>query len=225
MTKRTERRPPSLLLTTQLLLALLPPVWCQSWQASGAELPSVVTGSQSWLSSSNLEWPASLLAAPEPTEDLRLAGPGNPSRWTVRGERHKRHQRNQQYFEVHPEAHYMVQNGADVRLRCLVRNRQGECLWLRNGRAIGSIARKYQFSRQPEDGDCSIQIRNASVQQDDGQWQCQVTASDVEQDTLQSREVQLIVLVAPERPQIKNMVSLAKRERERERQAASSYVA
>lgn len=113
----------------------------------------------------------------------------------------------QQYFEVQPEHQYLVHNGHDVRLRCLIRNRQGECLWLRNGRAIGIIPKKYQFIRQPEDGDCSLMIRNVSVQQDDGLWQCQVTASDVEQDTLQSREVHLVVLVPPERPQIKNMVS------------------
>lgn len=125
----------------------------------------------------------------------------------------------QQYFEVQPEAQYLVPNGQDVRLRCLIRNRQGECLWLRNGRAVGLIAKKYQFARQPEDGDCSLMIRNVSVQQDDGQWQCQVTASDVEQDTLQSREVHLVVLVAPERPQFKNTVSrfAIPSERERER--------
>lgn len=114
---------------------------------------------------------------------------------------------SQQTFEVQPEPQYLVQNGHDARIRCLVRNRQGECLWLRNGRAVGVIAKKYQFNRQPEDGDCSLMIRNVSVAQDDGLWQCQVTASDVEQDTLQSREVHLVVLVAPERPQIKNMVS------------------
>lgn len=113
-----------------------------------------------------------------------------------------------QYFEVQPAGEYLVANGHDVRLRCLIRNRQGECLWLRNGRAVGSIAKKYQFTRQPDDGDCSLLIRNVSVQQDDGLWQCQVTASDVEQDTLQSREANLVVLVPPERPQIKNMVSL-----------------
>lgn len=113
----------------------------------------------------------------------------------------------QQYFEVQPDPQYLVQNGQDLRLRCLIRNRQGECLWLRNGRAVGTIAKKYQFRRQPEDGDCSLMIRNVSVQQDDGIWQCQVTSSDVEQDTLQSGEVHLVVLVPPERPQIKNMVS------------------
>lgn len=113
----------------------------------------------------------------------------------------------QQRFEAQPELQYLAQNGQEVRLRCLVRSRQGECLWLRNGRAIGVIAKKYLFSRQPEDGDCSLVIRNVSVQLDDGVWQCQVTPSDLEQDTLQSRETQLVVLVPPERPQIKNAVS------------------
>lgn len=112
-----------------------------------------------------------------------------------------------QYFEAQPEPIHLIQNGQDTRLRCLIRNRQGECLWLKNGRAIGSITRKYQYNRSPEDGDCSINIRNVSVQQDDGIWHCQVTAPDPEQDTLQSGGVQLIVLVAPEKPQIKNTVS------------------
>lgn len=112
-----------------------------------------------------------------------------------------------QYFEVQPEAQYMTPVERDVRLRCLIRNRQGECLWLRNGKNIGVIKGKYSFSRSPEDGDCSLMIRNVSVALDDGQWQCQVTASDVDQDTLQSREVNLVVLVVPEKPQIKNMVS------------------
>lgn len=115
-----------------------------------------------------------------------------------------------QKFEAQPDSQVPVASGQDVRLRCLVRNRQGECLWLRNGRAVGTIQRKYQFSRQPEDGDCSLTIRNVSVQQDDGIWQCQVTASDLEQDTLQSSESQLVVLVSPERPQIKNLVSRAR---------------
>lgn len=112
-----------------------------------------------------------------------------------------------QHFEVQPEAQYLVHSGHDARLRCLVRDREGECLWLRDGRAIGVIAKKYQFVRSPDDGDCSLTIRNVSVQQDDGSWQCQVTASDVDRDSLQSRPVQLLVLVAPERALIKNVVS------------------
>ena len=113
----------------------------------------------------------------------------------------------QQYFEVQPEPQYLISNGGEVRLRCLVRNRQGECVWLRNGRVVGPITKKYAFQRQPDDGDCSLALRNVSVQLDDGKWQCQVLAADVEQEALQSREVNLVVLVAPERPQIKNLVS------------------
>lgn len=109
-----------------------------------------------------------------------------------------------QRFEAQPEREYLIPSGHSARLRCLVRERQGECLWLRNGRAVGNIARKYKFDRQPEDGDCSLQIQNVSVQLDDGLWQCQVTPSELDQDTLQSREVSLIVLVPPEAPQVKN---------------------
>lgn len=112
-----------------------------------------------------------------------------------------------QRFEVQPDAQYYVAAGQELRMRCLVRNRQGECFWMRNGKAVGPIWRKYAFSRTPEDGDCSLLLRNATVQSDDGHWQCQVTAGDLEQETLQSREFALTVLVAPERPIIKNTVS------------------
>lgn len=116
-------------------------------------------------------------------------------------------QASKQYFEVQPEAQQLVPSGQDVRLRCLVRNLQGECHWMRNGRTIGVIAKKYQFSRAPNDGDCSLWIRNVSVVSDDGTWQCQVTATDVDQETLESREMSLVVLLPPERPQIKSSVS------------------
>lgn len=113
----------------------------------------------------------------------------------------------QQYFEVQPEAQYLVQSGQEIRLRCLIRNRQGECVWLRNGRVVGPIARKYSFSKTPDDGDCSLLVRNTSVALDDGHWQCQVLSPEIDQEPLQSRDVHLLVLVPPERPQIKNLVS------------------
>lgn len=114
----------------------------------------------------------------------------------------------QQYFEVQPDARYLVAAGSKLRVRCIVRQLQGECLWLRNGKAIGNIKAKYEFRRQPEDGDCSLQLTNVSVASD-GAWQCQVTAPLAEQETLQSQVSQLIVLLEPERPQIKNLVSLS----------------
>lgn len=115
---------------------------------------------------------------------------------------------SQQYFEVQPEAQNLVANGQEARLRCLVRNRQGECAWIRNGLVIGPIKSKYSYARQPDDGDCSILIRNASVQLDDGLWQCQVLATELDQPALQSRQVSLVVVVAPERPQFKDAVSI-----------------
>lgn len=114
---------------------------------------------------------------------------------------------NAQYFEVQPETQYMAPNGADVRMRCIVRNRSGECFWMRNGRAVAPIPRKYAYARSPDDGDCSITLRNVSVSQDDGLWQCQVSTVDLEQESLLSRDTRVIILVAPERPQIKNVVS------------------
>lgn len=116
----------------------------------------------------------------------------------------------QQYFEVQPEAQYLTPMGQNVRFRCIVRNRQGECVWLRNGRVLAPIARKYQFIRAPEDGDCSLSISNVSVALDDGRWQCQVLSPEIDQDALQTRDVNLIVLVPPEKPQIKNLVSINK---------------
>ena len=110
----------------------------------------------------------------------------------------------QQYFEVQPEGQYLVQTGQEIRLRCLIRNRQGECVWLRNGRVVGPIARKYLFAKTPDDGDCSLLVRNTSVALDDGHWQCQVLSADLDQEPLQSRDVHLLVLVPPERPQMKN---------------------
>lgn len=113
-----------------------------------------------------------------------------------------------QYFEVQPEAQYLAQAGHEVRMRCLVRNRQGECVWLRNGLVMLHMTRKYIFNKAPEDGDCSLLIKNASASADDGRWQCQVTPPDTENhEHLQSRDVHLIVLVPPEKPQIKNLVS------------------
>ena len=113
----------------------------------------------------------------------------------------------QQYIKGQPEAQYLVANGQDVRLGCLVHNRQGECTWVRNGQVVGPIARKYHFQRQPEDGDCGLLIRNASVQFDDGLWQCQVLAPDVDQQTLQSLQAKVVVLVPPEAPEIQDLVS------------------
>lgn len=119
-------------------------------------------------------------------------------------------QQQLQRFEVHPDPQYLVENGHEARLRCLIRNRQGECHWQRNNRVVGPAPKKYLFPRQPEDGDCSLVIKNASVHQDDGVWRCEVTSADGLQETMSSRESRLVVLVPPENPQLKNVVSTAR---------------
>lgn len=78
-------------------------------------------------------------------------------------------------------------------LTCKVHNRQGECAWLKDGKVVGKIDTKYEFSREPPDGDCSIRIRNAKIEEDDGMWQCQVTQISLTEPTLTSPEVKFTV--------------------------------
>lgn len=56
-------------------------------------------------------------------------------------------------------------------------------------------------------GDCGITIYDVSLA-DNGNWQCQVTAVVVGQQTLQSDTINLLVLISPERPNIRRTVSL-----------------
>ncbi|XP_047472068.1 irregular chiasm C-roughest protein-like isoform X3 [Penaeus chinensis] len=61
---------------------------------------------------------------------------------------------------------------------------------------------KYEWSGDREAGDCSIRIFDAS-EVDDGDWECQVTASSfTAHDALTSRIAELVVRVAPNRPQM-----------------------
>lgn len=57
----------------------------------------------------------------------------------------------------------------------------------------GKIPGKYQFSREPADGDCSVTISTARLEEDDGLWQCQVTMASLEDLGLESREAQLTI--------------------------------
>lgn len=109
-----------------------------------------------------------------------------------------------QRIEAHPEARYMVQSGDKVRLACQVSSLEGECAWLRNGGVVGKIKSKYEYHSHPQDGDCSLTVHNASVAVDDGKWQCQVTATSIGADALHSQVATLVVMLAPEKPIIKN---------------------
>lgn len=42
--------------------------------------------------------------------------------------------------------------GSTVSIPCRVRNRQGECLWIHDGRGVGTISGKYEFRRTPDNG-------------------------------------------------------------------------
>jgi hypothetical protein len=124
-----------------------------------------------------------------------------------------------QSISVHPEPRYLVAAGQQVKLTCHVANRQGDCAWLAGGgKIVSPSGRKYIFARSPADGDCSLLIKNASVLADDGMWQCQALAGEGELDGLvQSISTELVVLVPPERPQIKDSVSRERGGGEREK--------
>lgn len=90
------------------------------------------------------------------------------------------------YTEVNP-------NGTVV-LTCKVMDKGGECRWEKDGFPLGIYPGKYEWASQPEKGDCSLRIVNASLDFDDGVWQCQVTPSSFNsKDTLISDGAQLVV--------------------------------
>ncbi|XP_035208361.1 B-cell receptor CD22-like isoform X2 [Stegodyphus dumicola] len=89
-------------------------------------------------------------------------------------------------------------------LTCKVHNRQGECAWLKDGKVMGRIDTKYEFYREPPDGDCSIRIRNAKIEEDDGMWQCQVTQIALTEPTLTAPEVKFTVREPPMPPRIED---------------------
>ena len=77
----------------------------------------------------------------------------------------------------------------------------GECRWERDGDPVGMYPTKYEWSGNPEDGDCSIKILDSSLEFDDGVWQCQVTPTNfLQKDSLISdlhyKEYFLIILFA-----------------------------
>ncbi|XP_064471125.1 kin of IRRE-like protein 1 isoform X2 [Ornithodoros turicata] len=106
-----------------------------------------------------------------------------------------------QEFEAMP-SDTEVNPGSTVSLRCKVRNRRGECVWLKNGFALGKIPGKYELEREPADGDCSVHIYKATIEEDDGDWQCQVTQVSVQDALLSSKVVKLVVREEPHPPRL-----------------------
>ncbi|RWS29820.1 nephrin-like protein, partial [Leptotrombidium deliense] len=98
-----------------------------------------------------------------------------------------------------------MSTGTTLKLPCVVRNLQGECLWIHDGTGVGKIVNKYEFKRQPENGDCSLTIKDLQLDRDDGLWQCQVTPVSLHDFALLSETVKVTVLIAPHKPMIKGI--------------------
>ena len=87
-----------------------------------------------------------------------------------------------------------VNPGEEAVLGCRLLGKKGDCRWERNGLPVGSYPGKYEWAGSPAQGDCSLRVREASLQYDAGDWVCQVTASSfMEKDTLISSPARLLV--------------------------------
>jgi hypothetical protein len=87
-----------------------------------------------------------------------------------------------------------VNPGEEAVLTCRLVGKKGDCRWERNGLPVGLYQGKYEWAGNPAQGDCSLRLREASIQYDQGDWVCQVTASSfMEKDTLISSPAKLIV--------------------------------
>ncbi|CAN7939612.1 unnamed protein product, partial [Ixodes hexagonus] len=111
-----------------------------------------------------------------------------------------------QKFDVTPQD-TEVNPGDNVTLQCKVLNRGGDCVWLKDGLSMGRIPGKYNFKREPPDGDCSIKISDSALKHDDGSWQCQVTQASMHDEALASDEVKLVVREQPHPPRLEEGTS------------------
>ena len=90
------------------------------------------------------------------------------------------------YQEVNPHG--------DLVLPCVINNMRGQCRWEKDGTPVGIYRGKYEWSGNPETGDCSLRIFDAQLQYDDGVWQCQVTPSSfLVRDALISEGAQVVI--------------------------------
>ncbi|XP_066981573.1 nephrin-like [Macrobrachium rosenbergii] len=82
-----------------------------------------------------------------------------------------------QMFRVRPES-VEVRSGADVFLRCVVENQQGNAQWTKDGFALGFERHvpgypRYSYSGDPSKGEHHLIIKGVTLE-DDGEYQCQV---------------------------------------------------
>ncbi|KAL0124470.1 hypothetical protein PUN28_006366 [Cardiocondyla obscurior] len=109
----------------------------------------------------------------------------------------------EQRFLEKPQAYQEVSSGEDVRLRCIVQDKGGQCIWQKDRRPVGIHANKYEWANNRGSGDCTLLIKHANLYFDDGLWECQVTSSDfTRQDALSSDQSRLLVRVQPKNPQL-----------------------
>ena len=95
---------------------------------------------------------------------------------------------------VEQPAAVSVNPGEEAVLACRLLGKKGDCRWERNGLPVGLYPGKYEWAGSPVQGDCSLRVREASLQYDAGDWVCQVTASSfMEKDTLISSPARLLV--------------------------------
>lgn len=100
----------------------------------------------------------------------------------------------EQKFLEKPQPYQEVSSGDDVRLRCVVQDKGGECIWQKDQRPVGMHPDKYEWTSGRGGGDCTLLIKRANLLFDDGFWECQVTSSDfTRQDALSSDQSRLLV--------------------------------
>ncbi|CAB0033533.1 unnamed protein product [Trichogramma brassicae] len=99
----------------------------------------------------------------------------------------------EQRFAETPAEYQEVSQGQDVKLRCRVQDKRGQCIWQKDRFALGMVHDKYEWDHG-DAGECSLVIKRASLDYDDGLWECQVTPGDfVKQDGLRSPPARLLV--------------------------------
>lgn len=99
----------------------------------------------------------------------------------------------EQRFAETPAQYQEVSQGEDVRLRCRVMDKRGQCIWQKDRKPVGVHPEKYEWAGGRE-GDCSLLVKRASLEFDDGEWECQVTPGDfTRQDALTSPPSRLLV--------------------------------
>ncbi|XP_014467660.1 PREDICTED: kin of IRRE-like protein 3 [Dinoponera quadriceps] len=108
----------------------------------------------------------------------------------------------QKFIET-PPTYKEVLPGQNALLPCRVKDKSGDCFWLKDGIIIANESGKYEWLSDRR-GDCSLLIKNATLEFDDNFWVCQVAPSNHKlQDAIVSLPARLLVIVEPGPPILK----------------------